>query len=74
MNTKQRTPINIKDPSQSPRQIAMLMREVDNVLALARVKDERSKAFLSLKLIWTATKYFDLKNIRTSVDSDGHWA
>ena len=48
------------------------LRGVDNVLALARVKDERTKTFLSLKLIWTATKYFDLKNIRTSVDSEGH--
>ena len=69
--TTKRTPINIKDPSQSPKQIAMLMREIDNVLALVRVKDEKTKTFLSVKLAWLATKYFNLKKIRTSVDSEG---
>jgi hypothetical protein len=71
MNTKQRNPINIKDPTLSPREIAMLMEEADNQVALVRVKDEKTKTCLSLKLILAATKHFDLKNVQTSVDAEG---
>ncbi len=72
MNTKQRKPINIKDPTLSPREIAQLMIQADNEVALVRVKDDRTKTFLSVKLIWTATKHFDLKNVQLSVDAEGH--
>ena len=71
MNTKQRTPINIKDPSLSPRQIAMLMNEADKEMALLRVKDDKTKSFISLKPIWNATKHLDFRNVRTSVDAEG---
>ncbi len=50
----------------------MMMKEADNEVALVRVKDEKTKTFLLLKLIWNATKHFDLKNVRISVDAEGY--
>jgi hypothetical protein len=49
----------------------MVMVEADNQVVLARVKDEKTKTFLSMKIILAATKHFDMKNIHTSVDAEG---
>jgi hypothetical protein len=39
-------------------------------MSLVRVKDDRTKSLLPARLIWTATKYFDTKNVQPSVDAD----
>ncbi len=72
MDTKQRKPINIKDPALSPREIAQLMVRAENEMALVRVKDERNKSSLSLRPIWMAMKYFDFKNVQLRVDAEGY--
>jgi hypothetical protein len=71
MNTNQRKQVNIKDASLSPREIAMLMMRTDNEMALVRVRDERTKSTISAKLIWLATKYFNMKNVQPVVDAEG---
>jgi hypothetical protein len=72
MDTTQKKPINIKDPTLSPKVIAMLIGDVDNKIALARLKDEKNKTYLSLKpFLMMATKHFNLKNAQMEVDADG---
>jgi hypothetical protein len=71
MDTTQKKPINIKDQTLSPNVIAMLIGDVDNKIALARLKDEKNKTHLSLRPILMATKHFNLKNAQMGVDADG---
>jgi hypothetical protein len=71
MNATQKKPINMKDPTLSPREIAMLMGEIDNKVALARVKDEKTKTYLSVKPILVATKHFNMKDVQMTVDAEG---
>ncbi len=72
MDTKQRKPINIKEPALSPREIAQLLMRAENEMALARVKDERKKLSLLLRPIWMAMKYFDFKHVQLRVDAEGY--
>ncbi len=71
MDTTQKKPINIKDPTLSPKVIAMLIGDIDNKIALARLKDEKTKTHIPLKPFFMATKYFNLKNAQMTVDVDG---
>ena len=71
MNTTQRKQINIKDASLSPREIAMLMMQIDHEMSLVRVKDERNKTSIPAKVIWMAIKHFNMKNVQLSVDAEG---
>ena len=50
----------------------MLMMKVDDEMSLVRVRDDRTKTQISAKLVWLATKYFNMKNARPVVDADGH--
>ncbi len=47
------------------------MRRADNEMALVRVKDERTKSFLSMKSIWMGMKHFNFKNVQLRVDAEG---
>ncbi len=71
MHTTQKTPINIKDSALSPKVIAMAIGDIDNEIALVRLKDEKNKSHISLRPFFMATKYFNMINAQMTVDAEG---
>jgi hypothetical protein len=55
-----------------PTTIAVAIDNVDNIIGLVRCKDEKSKAFISLKPLLTAVKFFNLEAVQGSVDAEGY--
>ncbi len=63
---------NINDPALRPKTIAVAIDNVDNAIGLVRLKDEKNKSFISLKLFLTAVKFFNLEGVHGSVDAEGY--
>ncbi len=68
---KMQTKINIKDPSLKPKTLAAAIDGIQNDVSLVRYKDERNKAWMSLKPLLQAVKHFNMDITQSSIDGEG---